>query len=186
MRRAMCFQYQSRSSSFWRQMLKSPRTLSTNSILELGSVWFIPDKHRDVIGTKSLILTAADDHSKSLAQRMWFDLQRVGKQSVFATMTTPYPTLSSIGDATKLYRRAGCRSIITIGSAATSDFGKSMRHVLEFGATDKVPLICAGTTWSVLHAISSHVVLDQVEDILTKSSSRPPEVRHQYIYMCER
>jgi alcohol dehydrogenase class IV len=148
-----------------------------------------------LIGNKTVIVSAVDENSKALAQRMWYGLQRNGIQSSFIIMNTPYPVINEIQDSANLFRRTGAKSLITIGSGAVCDFGKVVRCLLETGVnvqevmqkktklpTSKIdiPHISIASTASTSHFLPSALVLHYEEDVLVSLATKSPSVSHNY------
>ncbi len=134
-----------------------------------------------------------DNPSKELAQRMWFEMQRVGIQSTFITMNTPFPTYANLVESISLFRRTGAKSIITIGNGAVSDYGKAIRCAIEtalpisqtkqiksmqqYTKRESIPLLSFGNTSSIVHYLPTFQILHNEDDLLISHFGRQPEVR---------
>mmetsp|Transcript_30384 Transcript_30384/g.33147 ORF Transcript_30384/g.33147 Transcript_30384/m.33147 type:complete len:148 (-) Transcript_30384:8-451(-) len=142
----------------------------------------------------TVIVSKDDAHSKQLAQKMWFTLQTQGIQSTFITMKTLYPVVNEVKEASQLCARAGSKSIITIGDASVTDFGKLMRKILQTKATVdqifdnhnnvaqkiKLPHLSVMSTASIHHFLPNALIVHKEEDILQGVTAETPSVRITY------
>lgn len=169
-------------------------TTSHSTTTQLCNAWRIAEQHKALLGQRTVIVTANDDKSKEISQRMWFEMQRVGIQATFITMNTPYPVIHNIQESLSLFRRTGAKSIIAIGNGAVLDFGKALRacaetampisHLLKFNKSistytqqEVIPMFCIAPVVSPISFLSSINILHVEDDILVSTRGRAPEVR---------
>eukprot|EP01040_Poterioochromonas_malhamensis_P016526 gene16526-18774_t len=152
--------------------------------------WNLGVDYRTVVGPMTVIVSKDDAHSKQLAQKMWFTLQTQGIQSTFITMKTLYPVVNEVKEASQLCARAGSKSIITIGDASVTDFGKLMRKILQTKATVdqifdnhnnvaqkiKLPHLSVMSTASIHHFLPNALIVHKEEDILQGVTAETPSV----------
>lgn len=137
-------------------------------------------------------MSAADEVSKELSKRMWFELQKNGIQSSFITVNTPFPTISNLQESVGLFRRTASKSIITIGNETITDYGKLMRQSIETGMNisqltkqidstklrylENIPLISLTSTPAINHVSPIYRYLHVEDDILVPGQGKSPDV----------
>lgn len=138
----------------------------------------------------TVIITKDDEHSQQLAKKMWFNLQTQGIQSTFITMKTFYPVSNELKDSVQLFTRAGSKSLITIGDASVTDFGKLMRKLLQsktsidqifdnhttFPQKLKYPHLSVMQSSSIHHHLPHAMMVHKEEDILQGVTVEAPSV----------
>jgi hypothetical protein len=172
------------------QLLHRSFSTDKKSTPLLCNAWQLSDRHKPLLGPRTVIVASNDNQSKELSQRMWFEMQRVGIQSTFITMNTPYPVQNMLQESLSLFRRTGAKSIVTIGNGAVADYGKALRTCAETALTpsqlakskspyvqrETVPLLCVRTSMSVVPFSSSLQLLHAEDDVLITAPGRTPEV----------
>lgn len=171
--------------NFAKRLFSSCKT----TIPQLCNAWQIADKYQPLLGPRTVIISSNDKLSKELSQRMWYEMQRVGIQSAFITLNTPFPVLNAIQESLSLFRRTGAKSIITIGNGAIADYGKALRSCAEtalmphqlmkskmYTQRETIPLFCVRTSLSKVPFTSTLQVLHPEDDVLISAEGRAPEV----------
>lgn len=135
-------------------------------------------------GSKVLLISPSEESSR----RLWYELQKVGKQSFIYTVTTPFPSYKTIEDGYDIAIRTGVSNIITIGSGSICDVGKGISTMIEknvkkvsdldnikkVSKSHKIPLISIPSTISPVHTTSSWLCLHHEDDLLMPRSSSSP------------
>lgn len=151
-------------------------------------IWKMPENYSILLGKRVLVISAEDEFCKDVARRMWFEMQKFKIEVVSFTHKTPFPTTAFIEEGAELFRRTGCKSIVTIGPGSLSDCGKGVRNLI-FSNSKKVnqvlsnppksvpvPLIAVPTTISPIPMLKSWCCLHHEEDVFVKRFSPKPEV----------
>lgn len=157
-----------------------------------------------MVGPRCLVLSSSNI-DQDIQDRMCFELQRRGTQPVkFRIPATPLmvPSLATVSEAVELFRRTGCRSIISIGTGSEADAGKAVRAMLEQQTATSskskvklphrapvadskgnttvnavtVPLICMATSISPVHSRGAYGLLHDEEHTVEMRHWRAPDV----------
>jgi len=140
---------------------------------------------KSINGSKVLLISPTEESSR----RIWFELQKVGKQATFFTVKTPYPTEKTIEEGYDIAIRTGISNIITIGSGSICDIGKGISNLYEnnvkkvndlkknetkkiIGKSNIIPILSIASTISPVHSTSSWLCLHQEDDILVNRSCK--------------
>lgn len=118
-----------------------------------------------------VIVTRNEATQKEMGRRVWYELQKYGIESNAVVMQTPFPVASNIAESVHIYNIMFATSIITIGDAAVSDFGKAMCTRIESKLNDltkRPKLFCFATTPSPHHYSNSFQILHHEDDILVQ------------------
>ena len=142
-------------------------------------------------GSKVLLISPTEEASR----RIWFELQKAGKQSTFYTVPLPFPTEKIIEEGYDIAIRTGISNIITIGSGSICDIGKGISTLIEknvkkvsdldkikkVSKSNKIPVVSIGSTISPVYSTSSWLCLHQEDDLLvSRSCSTVNEVVFDY------
>lgn len=134
-------------------------------------------------GSKVLLISPTEESSR----RIWFELQKVGKQATFFTVKTPFPTEKTIEEGYDIAIRTGISNIITIGSGSICDIGKGISNLYEnnvkkvndlknikkiISKPNIIPILSIASTISPVHSTSSWLCLHQEDDILVNRSCK--------------
>ena len=124
-----------------------------------------------------------------LTRRVWFELQKIGKQVVFYTVPNVlYPTYKCVNEGILLAKRTGIRSIIGIGSGEVLDYAKGLRSIIESDANEldnydnnkiskmKIPLLTISTTLSPVSFTNTWFCLHKEDDRLLRRYCRPADI----------
>ena len=141
---------------------------------------------KSLSGSKVLLISPTEESSK----RIWYELQKVGKQATFFTVKTLFPTEKTIEEGYDLAIRTGITNIVTIGSANICDVGKGistlyennvkkvrdLKHVkksIDQPNGNGIPILSIASTISPVHSTSSWMCLHKEDDILVNRSCKP-------------
>lgn len=152
-----------------------------------------------MIGARTVIVSNSGDDEKEAAGRIWFELQRLGIQSSFLHLASPFPTVNNIQESIVLFKRTGSKSILSIGNGSVTDYSRAIRCCVEQGKSisqiydtqhlgtlsqlqehskkDPINLICIPTTPSPFHFSDTFDIVHKEEDLLISLNGRAPEVR---------
>ncbi len=178
----------------WRYLVSNEcRTLLSNKVLIVSSE-FEGVNQKNKSSTKnsnSYIEAGVKSSSKraELTRRLWFELQKIGKQAVFYTVPNVlYPTHKCINEGILLAKRTGIRSIIGIGSGEILDYAKGLRSIIESDANEldhydekksskiNIPLLTISTTLSPVSFTNTWFSLHKEDDRLLRRLCKPVDV----------
>lgn len=74
-----------------------------------------------------MVVSTTEESHKKVAGKVWYELQKIGVQATFLNLTSRFPSRESIHDGVNLLKRTGATSIISLGTATTTDFGKAIQ-----------------------------------------------------------
>ena len=153
------------------------------------------DDSDKLLGSNAIIVHRSDDLSHNTAKRVWFEAQKLSRQSSFLKFDSKFITNQDIIDGVSLYKRTASTSIIAVGDDTVIDFCKGLQSALENGfkriedchgsihskSSTIVPLICVPflPSYKALTGCwqgfnSSHGALMNIQGV-------PPQV---FILMC--
>ncbi len=167
------------------------RSLLSNKVLVVSSDFEGVNNNNNINIKSSYIEAGVKSSSKraELTRRVWFELQKIGKQVVFYTVPNVlYPTYKCINEGILLAKRTGVRSIISIGSGEVLDYAKGLRSIIESDANEldnyddkkiskiKIPLLTVSTTLSPVSFTNTWFCLHKEDDRLLRRYCRPADV----------
>lgn len=149
--------------------------------------------HKKVLGPRAIVVSSLEESHKNAAGKIWFELQKVGIQSTFLNLKSKYPSTESIQDGVNLLKRTGATSIVTVGNATMTDYGKALQLAADNSsgissllrdptsnsmqtASPRIAHIAVPITSSPNHFLSTCQVIHPEEDILIEIPCFKPSV----------
>lgn len=167
---------------------RSSNSSSSISSFAYLSVFDAPQQFKSVLGRRVLVVTEDNDVSREQARRMWYSMQKNGKDSVNFSVCTLFPSVKEVRGAVDFSRRAGVDSVLAIGDPLVLEHAKAIREALETGtimlpiAEDSgdapprsvvtIPLVLAPTTPSAWTAYPIWNCLNAEEDFVQQARCR--------------
>lgn len=106
-----------------------PRT----TLVGLGATQEIPMRMRQMNATKPLIVTDQGIVATGILKQITDILDKDGMAYAIYDKTVPNPTDHNVEEATEVYRKEKCDSLITLGGGSSHDCGKGVGFVITNG-----------------------------------------------------
>jgi len=151
----------------------------------------IPVAFKHILGRRVLIVTQDDEESREKARRIWFSMQKSGKDSVNYAVKTLFPSAKEVREAVDFAKRAGIDSILAFGEPPVTEAAKAIREALETGvyfthisdiapsvlrSSIAVPLVLAPSMVSLWSALPMWNCLDAEEDFVQQSRCKSADL----------
>lgn len=106
-----------------------PRT----TLVGMGAARQLPERLRQIGGTKPFVVTDQGIVKTGILKQITDILDEEGMPYALYDKTVPNPTDKNVNEATEMYRKEGCDSLITLGGGSSHDCGKGVGFVISNG-----------------------------------------------------
>ena len=108
-----------------------PRT----TLVGIGASKQLPERMRQLGGTKPFIVTDQGIVKTGILKQITDILDKAGMSYAIYDKTVPNPTDLNVAEATEMYKKEKCDSLITLGGGSSHDCGKGVGFVISNGGT---------------------------------------------------
>ena len=105
------------------------------TLIGIGAAKEIPNKIRDLGGTKPLIVSDKGITAAGITKQITDLMDAAGMHYVVFDEAVPNPTDTNVHDGVEVYKKNKCDSLITLGGGSSHDCGKGIGLVVSNGGT---------------------------------------------------